>query len=62
MIKQLLSVFRTPSAKVIAQRELEDAQREYLAALGTTDYAKHMAEYYADRIKMLKAYVEVSNP
>lgn len=57
-MKTLIELFRKPSARVIAQRELEDVQREYLVAMGTTDYAKHMAEYYADRIKMLTAYIQ----
>lgn len=56
-MKTLIDLFRKPSAQVLAQRELEDAQREYLVALGTTDYAKHMSQFYADRIKMLSAYV-----
>ena len=57
-LKTMLEMFRKPSAKVIAQRELEDAQREYLVAQSTTEYAKQMAQYHADRVKRLQAYIQ----
>lgn len=57
-MKTLLELFRKPSARVIAQRELEDAQREYLVAQSTTEYAKQLAQYHLERIKRLTAYVQ----
>lgn len=60
MIKHLIETFRKPSAKMLAQRELEDAQRELLSAQTATEYASRLAQYHADRIKRLSAYLKES--
>ena len=53
----LLRLFRKPSALVIAQRELEDAQRALLDAQTGYEYARRIADYNADRIKRLTTYI-----
>ena len=58
MIKDLLETFRKPSAKELAQRELEDAQRALLLAHSAAEYAASMAKYHTERIQRLSAYVK----
>jgi hypothetical protein len=57
-MKKLLELFRTPSPKMLAQRELEDAQRQHLNALSAAEYATRLSQYHADRIKRLSAYIK----
>ena len=57
MLAKLLEMFRTPSAEILATRELEQAHRSLLEACSSMEYAKRMAEYHNDRIKRLKAYL-----
>ena len=57
MIDQLKNYFRLPSAKELAAKELETAQRKLLEALSAQEYAKRMADYHQDRIKRLSAYL-----
>jgi hypothetical protein len=52
-----LNPFYKPSPRELAQRELEDAQRELLAAQSAADYARRMSEYHADRIRRLTAFL-----
>lgn len=49
--------FQTPSAEQLAQRELQEAQRELLAAQSAAEYAARMVGYNQDRIKRLKAFL-----
>ena len=56
MIEKILLYFRTPSADVLAQRELEEAKRELLRAMSGQDYANRIVQYHQDRIKRLTAY------
>ena len=53
----LMNFFRRPSALILAQRELEQAQRDLLDAQTGYEYAKRIADYNADRIKRLTAYI-----
>ena len=57
MIDQLKNYFRLPSAKELAAKELEMAQRKLLEALSAQEYAKRMADYHQDRIKRLSTYL-----
>ena len=50
--------FRKPSAKELAQIELEEAQRQLLAAQTSAEYARRIAEYNQDRIRRLQAFVK----
>lgn len=58
MIKEFLETFRRPSARTLAVRELEEAQRQQLSALSAAEYAKNLAIYQAERIKRLTAYLK----
>ena len=59
MIAKLMEMFRTPSAEVLALKELEQAERSLLEAQTSQEYAKRMAEYNNDRIKRLTAYLHI---
>ena len=58
MLELLKDYFRLPSAKEMAAKELEMAQRKLLEALSAQEYAKRMADYHSDRIKRLTAYLK----
>ena len=58
MIDHLKDYFRLPSAKELAAKELEMAQRKLLEALSAQEYAKRMADYHSDRIKRLTTYLK----
>lgn len=58
MIEQIKDYFRLPSAKEMAAKELNEAQRKLLDALSAQEYAKRMADYHSDRIKRLTAYLK----
>jgi mono/diheme cytochrome c family protein len=58
MIDQFKEYFRLPSAKEMAAKELNEAQRKLLDALSAQEYAKRMADYHSDRIKRLTAYLK----
>lgn len=58
MFKELLETFRKPSAKVLAQAELEEAQRQLLIAQSSAEYATRASDYHLDRIKRLTTYLK----
>jgi hypothetical protein len=58
MIREFIQTFRKPSARTLAQVELEDAQRELLAAQSSAEYASRVAAYHQDRITRLSAYLK----
>lgn len=47
-----------PSARTLAQRELDEAQRELLKAQSSADLARVHVVYHQDRIKRLKTYLK----
>lgn len=53
-MKSLLSLFRKPSARSLAQIELEEAQRQLLVAQSNAEYANAMAAYHNSRIERLQ--------
>lgn len=59
MFRELIEMFRKPSVIVAAQRELEDAQRGLLEAQSAAEYSRRIAEYQTDRVKRLRAYLQV---
>ena len=58
MINHIKEYMRLPSAKELAAKELESAQRKLLEALSAQEYAKRMCDYHSDRIKRLTAYLK----
>lgn len=57
MKEMITGLFRTPSASVLAQKELEQAERDLLQAQSACEYAQKMADYHAKRITRLRAYM-----
>ena len=55
-----LNPFYKPSPRELAQREMEDAQRELLGEQSAADYDRRMSEYHADRIRRLTAFLNGS--
>lgn len=57
MIRELFHPFRKPSARVIAQQDYEDAQRELLKAQAAAEYYARMVQYYGDTVRRLGTYL-----
>lgn len=57
-----LKLFTTPSAKTLAQRELEDAERELLRARSAAEYAQSMVEYNTQRVARLRVMLNCTTP
>lgn len=55
MMRELIETFRKPSAEVLAQRELEEARRQLLAAHSAMEYYQSMVSYHTGRIERLEA-------
>jgi len=53
----MLNPFRKPSPLSLATAELEDAQREHLAASSAAEYAEAMCIYHQQRIDRLRAVI-----
>jgi hypothetical protein len=60
LIYRFQGIWRLPSAKEMAAKELEEAKRRFLDAQSAMEYARRMADYHADRIKRLTNYLESS--
>jgi len=54
----ILDIFKTPTARSLAVRELEEAQREHLRACSALEYAKAVVDYNASRIARLEVVVQ----
>lgn len=57
MIQELKKLWSTPSAEVIALRELEDAKRKLLEAQTSREYAESMCKFRESQIKRLTTYI-----
>jgi hypothetical protein len=55
---RLKELWRLPSAKEMAVKELEEAKRRFLDAQSAMEYTRRMSDYHADRIKRLTIYIE----
>jgi len=60
LIYRFQDLWRMPSAKEMAAKELEEAKRRFLDAQSAMEYARRMSDYHADRIKRLTNYLESS--
>ena len=60
-MKFLKSLFKLPTVQEQAERELQEAQRELLAAESACEYARRIAEYQKDRIRRLTAFIGSGN-
>lgn len=52
-MRDIIELFRKPSAEVIAQRELDESKRQLLSAQYSKDYYTKMVEFYETRIRTL---------
>lgn len=52
------SLFKVPSALVIAQRDLEAAKRDLLTVHATSEHAAKMVEYYEGVVSRLSSYIQ----
>ena len=57
LMTRLASLFRMPSADVMAVKELEEAKRELLQMQSAQEYSKAMCAYQTEKIKRLTAYI-----
>jgi hypothetical protein len=51
------NAYTTPTAEVLALRELEDSKRKLLEAQTAREYAESMCKYREAQIKRLTAYL-----
>ena len=57
MLTEFLRVFKKPTAAVLAQSELEEAQRQLLIAQSGLDFARSSVNYNRERVTRLSRYV-----
>lgn len=57
-MKKILELFRKPSAFTIAQRDMEEAQRQGLSHRAAAEFHAKNSEYYDGLVKRLKAYLK----
>jgi len=53
----ITKLFQKPSAKAIAQRDLEECRRQLLASYNAAEYHAKQVEYYTQVVKRLSKYV-----
>jgi hypothetical protein len=58
MMHKFLSLFRKPTAKEIAARDLEDARRHLLAEQARAEYHAKMSDYYRGVEMRLARYLK----
>lgn len=58
MISHIIDMFKTPTAEVLAQKELEEAKRELLKAHTSEEFYRRMKEYNQDRVRRLTDTVQ----
>ena len=57
-IDTVKKLWATPSAEVIALKELEEAKRQLLESQTTREYADSMCKFREAQIKRLTAYIK----
>ena len=58
MIEELKKLWATPSAEVLALKELEESKRRLLEAQRAREFAESMCKYREAQIKRLTAYIK----
>ena len=54
------SLYKTPSAEVLALRELEESKRKLLEAQSAREFSDCMCKYHEARIKRLTSYLHAA--
>jgi hypothetical protein len=53
-----MNVFRTPTPRELAERELAESERNLLQALTAASYAESLAQHHTNTINRLRNYLE----
>ena len=53
-MKALIELFRVPSAKTLAQRQIEESERQWVKHLTESEYHLAMMRYHSDVVRQLK--------
>ena len=54
-LQSLIELFRVPSAKALAQRQIEESERQWVKHLAAAEYHQAMMRYHTDVVHQLKA-------
>ena len=54
-MKALIELFRVPSARTLAQRQIEESERQWVKHLEASEFHQAMMRYHTDVIRQLKA-------
>ena len=54
-LQSLIELFRVPSAKALAQRQIEESERQWVKHLEASEYHQAMMRYHTDVVRQLKA-------
>lgn len=54
-LQSLFDLFRVPSAKTLAQRQIEESERQWVKHLEASEYHQAMMRYHTDVVRQLKA-------
>jgi hypothetical protein len=54
-MKSLLELFRVPTAKTLAQQQIEESERQWVKHLTAAEYHMAMMRYHNDVVRQLKA-------
>ena len=54
-LQSLIELFRVPSAKTLAQRQIEESERQWVKHLEASEYHQAMMRYHTDVVRQLKA-------
>ena len=56
MLNNIISYFRSPTARQLAQDELEESRRQFLKHQSASEYHSKLAQYYSENAKRLVKY------
>ena len=54
-MRALIDLFRVPSAKTLAQRQIEESERQWVKHLEASEFHQAMMRYHSDVVRQLKA-------
>jgi hypothetical protein len=54
-MKTLLELFRVPTAKALAQQQIEESERQWVKHLTAAEYHMAMMRYHSDVVRQLKS-------
>ena len=54
-MRKLIELFRTPSAKTLAQQQIDESERQWVKHLAAAEFHQSMMRYHTEVIRQLKA-------